>query len=109
MKQKILSLTKDDFEWQYFKGTGAGGQKKNKTSSACRCIHPPSNAIGTSQEERSQHQNRQIAFRRCVESSVFQNWIKLQAAAMSKGFADAERMVDDMMQEKYLKVETYIP
>jgi hypothetical protein len=33
----------------------------------------------------------------------------LQAAAMAKGFVDVERMVDEMMQEKYLKVETYIP
>ena len=109
MKQKLFSVTKQDFEWQYFKGTGAGGQKKNKTSSACPCIHPPSGALGTSQEERSQHQNRQIAFRRCVESPAFQSWVKLQSAAMSKGFADAERMVDEMMQEKYLKVETYTP
>jgi protein subunit release factor A len=109
MKQKLFSVTKDDFEWQYFKGTGAGGQKKNKTSSACRCIHPPSGAIGTSQQERSQHQNRQIAFHHCVESKEFQGWIKLQAAAMAKGFVDVERMVDDMMQDKYLKVETYIP
>jgi len=107
MKQKLFSVTKDDFDWQYFRGTGAGGQKKNKTSSACRCIHPPSGAIGVSQEERSQHQNRQIAFRKCVESKQFQNWAKLEASAIAKGFVDAERMVDSMMQDKYLKVETF--
>lgn len=109
MRTKLFSVTKDDFEWQYFKGTGAGGQKKNKTSSACRCIHPPSNAIGTSQQERSQHQNRQIAFRQCVATKEFQGWIKLQASAMAKGFVDAERMVNEMMHEKYLKFETYTP
>ena len=109
MKQKLFSVTKEDFEWQFFRAGGKGGQKQNKRDSACRCIHPPSGAVGECREERSQHQNRQIAFRRCVESSAFQGWIKMQTAAMSKGFADAERMVDDMMQEKHLKFETYTP
>lgn len=49
MKKKrelVFSLTKDDFEWEYFRGTGKGGQKKNKTSSAVRCKHLESGAVG---------------------------------------------------------------
>ena len=109
MKQKLFSVTKNDFEWQFFRAGGKGGQNQNKRDSACRCIHPPSGAVGESREERSQNQNRQNAFHRCVESQAFQGWIKMQAAAMAKGFSDAERMVDEMMQEKYLKIETYTP
>jgi len=109
MQQKLFSVTKDDFEWQFFRAGGKGGQNQNKRDSACRCIHPPSGAVGESREERSQSQNRQNAFHRCVRSQQFQSWIKMQAAAMAKGFADAERMVDEMMLEKYLKVETYVP
>jgi protein subunit release factor B len=109
MKTRLFSVTKEDFEWQFFRAGGKGGQKQNKTSSACRCVHPPSGAIGECREERSQLQNRQTAFRRCVESAAFQGWIKMRAAAMSKGFADAEKMVDDLMKPENLKVEFYTP
>lgn len=79
MKTKLFSAAKDDFEWQYFRGTGAGRQKKNKTSSACRCIHRPSNSIAESQEERSQSLNRKLAFQKCVSLPSFQNWLKAKS------------------------------
>ena len=107
MKQKLFSVTKDDFVWQFFRGTGSGGQKKNKTSSACRCIHEESGAVGESQEARSQLQNRQIAFRKCVETPKFQSWLKLKTSATLKGFSDIERMVDDMMRPENIKEETF--
>ena len=108
-KTPLFSVTKDDFEWQFFRAGGKGGQKQNKTSSACRCIHPPSGARGESREERQQIQNRRIAFKRCVESKEFQNWVKLTASAMSIGFSNVEKQVDDMMREENLKIEFYDP
>lgn len=107
--QKLFSVTEDDFTWQFFRAGGKGGQKQNKTSSACRCIHPPSGAIGESREERQQSQNRKIAFNRCVNSKEFQNWIKLTASAMSLGFQNIEKQVDDMMREENIKVEYFEP
>jgi len=53
--QLLFSLTSSDFEWSYTKGTGPGGQKKNKTSSAVHCIHRPSGARGYAEDSRSQH------------------------------------------------------
>ncbi len=40
-----LSKAKGDFIVQPFKGSGKGGQKRNKTMSACRIIHPESGAL----------------------------------------------------------------
>lgn len=79
-KEKILSLTAKDFEWSYTRGTGKGGQKKNKTSSAVYCIHNPSKSQGYSEASRSQSDNKADAFKKCVNSSSFQNWLKIETA-----------------------------
>lgn len=106
-KQLLFSVKKEDFDWQYFRGTGAGGQKKNKTSSACRCIHRESGAIGESQDERQQSKNRKLAFKRCTETKEFQIWLKLKTSAITKGFQDIEKWVDDQLKPENLKIEYY--
>ena len=108
-RQKILTLTRDNFEWQFFRAGGAGGQKQNKTSSACRCVHAPSGSMGESREERSQNQNRRIAFKRCTGSVKFQSWLRVTCSAILKGFKDVEAQVDLMMKEENLKIEYYNP
>lgn len=109
MKELLFSVTKKDFEMQFFRAGGKGGQKQNKTSSACRIIHRDSGAVGESREERSQMQNRKIAFERCVKSPEFQSWLRLHTAVVLEGYRDIEAKVDEQMQEKYLKIETFTP
>lgn len=107
VKEKLFSLTRDDFKWDYFRGSGPGGQKKQKTSSACRCTHVESGAVGVSQEERFQHLNRRIAFKKCTEDPKFKNWIRLTAAAMSRGYISLEQRVHEMMRPENIKIEYY--
>ncbi|WEW61530.1 hypothetical protein PRK78_007020 [Emydomyces testavorans] len=52
---------------KYLKGSGPGGQKINKTSSAVQLIHLPTNTVVKSQASRSRSQNHKVALRILAE------------------------------------------
>ena len=91
-------MTKNDCRFDYFRGTGKGGQKRNKTSSGVRCIHIASGAIGVSDDTRSQHDNKVIAFRRMYESKAFQDWHKIETMRKLGMLADIDTTVDRQMK-----------
>lgn len=78
-KQLLFSVTAKDCEWSYTRGTGNGGQKKNKTSSAVHCMHRPSGAHGYSEASRSQLDNKREAFVKMANSKEFQQWNRMEA------------------------------
>lgn len=108
-RELLFSLTAKDFQWEYFKTGGPGGQNKNKRDTACRCTHPPSGAVGIGADERYQRRNRETAFKRCVESQKFQTWHKIQTAKfLTESETEAElrqRVEEQMMAPQNLKVE----
>ena len=107
-KELLFSITKKDFRIDTFRCGGKGGQKQNKTSSGVRITHIESGAVGESREERSQVQNKKIAFSRLIESKQFQVWFKkkiAEALLTSEEKRKIERKVDDWMREENLKIE----
>ncbi len=79
-----VEIDESEIEMQVFRASGAGGQHVNKTSSAVRLIHHPSGLVASSQEERSQLQNRERAMAR------------LQAMIAAKAEEDRQAELDSI-------------
>ncbi|KAL8882026.1 MAG: hypothetical protein Q9192_007666 [Flavoplaca navasiana] len=58
-----IVVSEDDIQESFLKGSGPGGQKINKTSSAVQLKHLPTGIVVKSQATRSRSQNRSIARR----------------------------------------------
>lgn len=56
-----VELNPADLTVEFFRSSGHGGQNVNKLSTAVRLLHKPTGIVVSSQSQRYQHQNRQIA------------------------------------------------
>ena len=78
-----VDIRPEDVEMQVFRSSGAGGQHINKTSSAVRLIHKPTGVVVSSQQERSQFQNRETCYRMLRDKLV-----QLQMQAHAEKISD---------------------
>jgi len=80
----------DQCEVDHYRSSGPGGQKRNKTSSAVRLRHRPTDLIVTASENRSQHVNKVFALRRLREAIALEvrTAVDLSSAAAGDAFAE---------------------
>lgn len=104
-KRQLLKLTAKDFRWDYYVGTGKGGQNRNKTENCCRCTHEPSGAVGKSEEGRSKEQNRKKAFERMATSPEFKKWIRNESLRLSGELALIDAKVDRQLFDTKVQIQ----
>ena len=75
-----VDLREEDIRMDVFRASGAGGQHVNKTSSAVRLTHVPTNTVVSCQQERSQTKNRATAMK-MLRAALYQRKLEEQEAA----------------------------
>jgi protein subunit release factor B len=100
----LFSVVKKDLIVKTFKAGGKGGQHQNKTDSGVRITHKNSGAVGESRGERSQYQNKKIAFKRLAKSSKFKIWLNYKKYETINKI-DIKKEVEKTMNTENLLVE----
>lgn len=92
-------LDESDITEAFLKGTGPGGQKINKTSSAVQLIHAPTGIVVKCQATRSRDQNRKLA-RRLLSDRIEEATLGDDARTRVKGREAAKKKSSAVKKSK---------
>ena len=101
MEEVDVQINKSDLRIDTYRASGAGGQHINKTDSAVSITHLPTGIVATSQDGRSQHDNRDKAMKALV-ARVYDYFQSQQTEAI-----DSERKSKVGTGDRAEKIRTY--
>jgi len=100
MRELLFSVTKKDLKIDFFSGTGAGGQHRNRNKNCVRIHHLDSGAIVTGQSYKSRKDNIREAFKNLVKNPKFKIWHSRKVNEIGENI---EEKIDRMMED--IKIE----
>jgi protein subunit release factor B len=101
-----IVIPETDLEESFLKGSGPGGQKINKTSSAVQLKHVPTGVVVKCQETRSRDQNRKIARRILADRlDVMENGPQSRTALKHERKSKKKASATKKSRRKYRKLE----
>ncbi|MDA0746983.1 MAG: peptide chain release factor-like protein [bacterium] len=94
-----LEALQKEVEITPFRGSGPGGQHRNKVESAVRLVHLPSGITIVAAEHRSQHRNRELALERLREKLIQRNRRKKPRISTRPSRASRARRLEKKRQQ----------
>lgn len=112
-KAAKLHIFPEDIEEQFVRGSGAGGQKVNKTASTVRLVHLPTGVEVKVNDHREREGNRQAAYRLLIlkveekimgkRSEIAQKIFKLRKQKRRRSRKAKEKMLEAKAHRSEIK------